>query len=79
MIWASSGDSLTAVGYQNVMWGSDYQHVESTFGHTRETLHELFDSRADEVRDRITVGAFLGLFSDVDEPAALMSGSGSSE
>ena len=28
--------ALTAMGYPNVMWGSDYPHMEGTFGHTPE-------------------------------------------
>ena len=32
-----------AMGYQNAMFGSDYPHIEGTFGHTQKTLHELFD------------------------------------
>ena len=35
--------ALWAMGYHNVMWGSDYPHLEGTFGHTQKTLHELFD------------------------------------
>ena len=31
------------MGWQNVCWGSDYPHLEGTFGHTQKTLHELFD------------------------------------
>ena len=34
---------MTAMGWQNVCWGSDYPHLEGTFGHTQKTLHELFD------------------------------------
>ena len=33
-------------GYKNILWGSDYPHLEGTFGHTQETLHDIFD-RAD--------------------------------
>jgi hypothetical protein len=50
------------------MWGSDYPHVEGTFGHTQETLHELFDGEPDEVRRRVTIGSFLDLFPQVGEP-----------
>lgn len=61
----------TAMGYQNVMWGSDYPHLEGTFGHTQETLHELFDDVDEATRHRITVGAFLDLFPEVGPPPAL--------
>jgi predicted TIM-barrel fold metal-dependent hydrolase len=53
------------MGYRNVAWGSDYPHMEGTFGHTQETLHELFDDVDAEVRERITVGAFRELFPSV--------------
>jgi predicted TIM-barrel fold metal-dependent hydrolase len=59
-----------AMGYHNVMWGSDYPHMEGTFGHTQETLHGLFDNVPDEFRQRITRGAFLELFPNVGEPPA---------
>src|SRR5205085_10088924 len=60
--------ALWAMGYQNVMWGSDYPHLEGTFGHTQKTLHELFDDVAPEVRHRITRGAFEELFPHVAPP-----------
>jgi predicted TIM-barrel fold metal-dependent hydrolase len=60
--------ALTAMGYQNVMWGSDYPHLEGTYGHTQKTLHELFDGVDGKVRHRITVGAFLDLFPHIGEP-----------
>jgi predicted TIM-barrel fold metal-dependent hydrolase len=65
--------AMTAMGYQNVMWGSDYPHLEGTFGHTQETLHELFDGVDDATRHRITIGAFLDLFPDAGEPPGLAS------
>ena len=59
------------LGYNNVMWGSDYPHMEGTYGHTQATLHELFDGVDLKVRERVTVGAFLELFPDVPPlPAA---------
>ena len=30
-------------------WGSDYPHIEGTFGHTQKTLHELFDDQPEDV------------------------------
>jgi predicted TIM-barrel fold metal-dependent hydrolase len=60
------------LGYNNVMWGSDYPHMEGTYGHTQATLHELFDGVDPKVRQRVTVGAFLELFPDVPPlPAAV--------
>ncbi|HMD45830.1 MAG TPA: amidohydrolase family protein [Acidimicrobiales bacterium] len=57
--------AATAMGWRNVMWGSDYPHLEGTFGHTQKTLHELFDDVAPADRRRITVGAFEELFPHV--------------
>jgi len=57
--------ALTGDGYRNVMWGSDYPHLEGTYGHTQKTLHELFDDQPVEVRERITQGAFEELFPGV--------------
>ncbi|MGD9704872.1 MAG: amidohydrolase family protein [Acidimicrobiia bacterium] len=64
--------ACTAMGYQNVMWGSDYPHMEGTFGHSQETLHQLFDGVDEATTYRITRGAFLELFPEVGEPAALV-------
>jgi predicted TIM-barrel fold metal-dependent hydrolase len=63
--------AVTAMGYRNVMFGSDYPHLEGTYGHTQETLHGLFDGVDDDTVDRITRGAFLDLFPEVGMPAAL--------
>jgi predicted TIM-barrel fold metal-dependent hydrolase len=57
-----------AMGYKNAMWGSDYPHLEGTYGHTQKTLHELFDGVEPEVRQRITRGAFEELFPHVSAP-----------
>ncbi len=62
--------ACTAMGYRNVMFGTDYPHLEGTFGHTQKTLHELFDGVDDETTARITRGAFLELFPDVGAPPA---------
>jgi predicted TIM-barrel fold metal-dependent hydrolase len=64
----SAVSTFMSSGYKNIMWGSDYPHVEGTYGHTQETLHELFDDVPDDVRYRITIGTFLELFPDVGEP-----------
>lgn len=66
----SAPAALWAMGYQNVMFGSDYPHLEGTYGHTQKTLHELFDDVAPEVRRRITRGAFEDLFPHVSSPPA---------
>ncbi len=62
--------AYTAMGYKNVMWGSDYPHMEGTFGHTQKILHELFDDVDEAARYRMTQGAFLDLFPGVGQPPA---------
>jgi predicted TIM-barrel fold metal-dependent hydrolase len=62
--------AYTALGYKNVMWGSDYPHMEGTFGHTQKILHELFDDVDEAARYRMTQGAFLELFPSVGQPPA---------
>ena len=57
--------AMWAMGYTNVMFGSDYPHLEGTYGHTQKTLHELFDDVDAETRRRVTVGAFEELFPHV--------------
>ena len=64
----SAPAALWAMGYRNVMWGSDYPHIEGTYGHTQKTLHELFDDVEPEVSERIRFGAFRELFPHVSEP-----------
>ena len=67
----SAPAALWAMGYRNVMWGSDYPHLEGTFGHSQKTLHELFDDIDPEVSERIRIGAFKELFPHVaDAPGA---------
>jgi predicted TIM-barrel fold metal-dependent hydrolase len=66
----SAPAALWAMGYQNVMFGSDYPHLEGTYGHTQKTLHELFDDVTPEVRQRITRAAFEELFPHVSSPPA---------
>ena len=57
--------AMTAMGWKNVCWGSDYPHLEGTYGHTQKTLHELFDDVDDATRRRITIGSFEELFPHV--------------
>jgi predicted TIM-barrel fold metal-dependent hydrolase len=66
----SAPGAMSAMGYQNVMFGSDYPHLEGTYGHTQKTLHELFDDVSPQVRHRITRGAFEELFPHVSAPPA---------
>jgi predicted TIM-barrel fold metal-dependent hydrolase len=57
--------AFDAMGYKNVMFGSDYPHMEGTYGHTQDTLKTLFDGVSEESRRRITQGAFAELFPQV--------------
>ena len=66
----SAPAALWAMGYHNVLWGSDYPHIEGTFGHTQKTLHELFDGVAPDVSERIRCGTFEELFPHVSDPPA---------
>ena len=67
----SAVTAMTAMGYQNVAWGSDYPHLEGTFPHTQEVLAGLFEGVSDIVRERITIGSFLDLFPHVGRPPAM--------
>jgi predicted TIM-barrel fold metal-dependent hydrolase len=64
----SAPAALTAMGYRNVLWGSDYPHLEGTFGHTQKTLHELFDDLEPADSLRIRTGSFMELFPHIGEP-----------
>ena len=66
----SAVQACQAMGWQNVMWGSDYPHYEGTYGHTQKTLHELFDDAPADVSHRIRIGAFAELFPHVPPPPA---------
>jgi len=56
--------------YTNVMWGDDYPHLEGTYGHTQETLHQIFDTVEPWIRERVLRGTFEELF-DVPDPDEL--------
>ena len=62
--------AMSAMGYRNVLFGSDYPHLEGTYGHTQKTLHELFNGVDPQVRLRITRGTFEELFPHVSAPPA---------
>ena len=66
----SAPAALVAMGYQNVMWGSDYPHLEGTYGHTQKTLNELFGGIDAAASHRIRIGAFKELFPHVSDPPA---------
>jgi predicted TIM-barrel fold metal-dependent hydrolase len=60
--------AMTAMGYRNVMFGTDYPHIEGTFPHTQKVLHELLDGVDGDISYRIRIGAFLELFPSVGTP-----------
>lgn len=76
-VYASFQHDETAVaasehmGYRNVMFGTDFPHIEGTYPHTQKVLHELLDDASPEVSERIRMGAFLELFPDVGRPPGL--------
>jgi len=67
-VYASFQHDISAVqiiedtGYNNVLWGDDYPHLEGTYGHTQETLHEIFDSVDPRIQERVLRGTFEELF-----------------
>lgn len=63
--------TLTAMGYRNIMFGTDYPHLEGTYPNTQEVLHGLLDGVDDATSDRIRCGAFLDLFPHVGRPATV--------
>jgi predicted TIM-barrel fold metal-dependent hydrolase len=66
----SAVKAMTAMGWRNVCWGSDYPHIEGTFGHSQKVMHELFGDLSYDDRRRITVGAFAEMFPHIpDAPA----------
>ncbi|MFZ2175036.1 MAG: amidohydrolase family protein [Rhodococcus sp. (in: high G+C Gram-positive bacteria)] len=67
----SAVKAMTAMGYDKVMWGSDYPHMEGTYGHTQKTLHHLFDKEDAATRERIMFGVFNELFPDTPAPPAV--------
>ena len=41
------------VGVENLMWGSDYPHAESTFPRSREIVDRIFQDVPDEEKRKI--------------------------
>jgi predicted TIM-barrel fold metal-dependent hydrolase len=60
--------AMTAMGYRNVLFGTDYPHIEGTFPHTQKVLHELLDGVDGDISYRIRIGAFAELFPSVGIP-----------
>ena len=41
------------IGVDNLMWGSDYPHIESTFPRSRQILEEIMADCTEEERAKI--------------------------
>ena len=54
--------TMIHMGYRNIMWGSDYPHLEGTFPNTQQVLRELLHGVSGDVADRVTLGCFSELF-----------------
>jgi hypothetical protein len=63
--------AVTSMGFRNVLFGTDYPHIEGTYPHTQKVLHELLDDADPDTSHRIRLGAFLELFPSVGLPPAL--------
>ncbi len=63
--------AVTAMNYTNVLWGSDYPHLEGTFPRTQEVVTELFAGVDPGVRDLITRRNFTDLFTVPALPATV--------
>ena len=50
------------IGVDNLMWGSDYPHVDSTWPCSREVLDEIFEGVPTDERERITHGNVTALY-----------------
>ncbi len=66
--------AFTGMGFHNILFGTDYPHIEGTYPHTQKVLAEVFAGVADDVSYRIRIGAFLELFPSVGEPAEFAAG-----
>lgn len=68
----SAVPAFEAMRYPNVLWGDDYPHLEGTYGHTQETLHQLCDDVDAATRQQILIDNFdrmLGTTAAVPAPA----------
>jgi predicted TIM-barrel fold metal-dependent hydrolase len=67
----SAVPAFEAMAYPNILWGDDYPHLEGTFGHTQETLEQLFGGVGPETADRVLRANFDRLLGTTTEaPAA---------
>jgi predicted TIM-barrel fold metal-dependent hydrolase len=54
----SAVPAFEAMAYPNILWGDDYPHLEGTYGHTQETLEQLFGGVGPDTADRVLRGNF---------------------
>lgn len=66
----SAVPAFEAMHYPNVLWGDDYPHLEGTYGHTQETLHQLFDAVDDTTAERMLRTNFDRLLGTTTVPVA---------
>ena len=60
--------AMTAMGYRNVLFGTDYPHIEGTYPHTQKVLAELLTGVDAETSARVRYGSFHELFPSVGLP-----------
>jgi hypothetical protein len=60
--------AMEHMGYRNILFGTDYPHIEGTYPHTQKVLHELLDGVDPDTSYRIRIGSFLELFPSVGPP-----------
>jgi predicted TIM-barrel fold metal-dependent hydrolase len=63
--------AMTAMGYRNVLFGTDYPHIEGTYPHTQKVLAEILEGVDADTSARVRYGSFLELFPSVGLPPAL--------
>ena len=56
IVGGPSGLSGHIVGVDNLMWGSDYPHVVSTFPRSQQILEEILEDCTDEEKAKIAGG-----------------------
>lgn len=60
---------IDVAGPAPIMWGSDYPHLEGTFGHTQDALDKAFEGVDPDVRRTVTAENFVKLFGGPAPPA----------
>lgn len=50
------------IGENNLMWGSDYPHTDSTFPCSKEVLNEMFEKYPESIREKVTYSNVKNLY-----------------